>query len=45
MKIGLIDVDGHNFPNLPLMKLSAYHKSIVLNGMNLCLAIIWIKFI
>lgn len=26
MKIGLIDVDGHNFPNLPLMKLSAYHK-------------------
>nr|DAG52304.1 MAG TPA: hypothetical protein [Caudoviricetes sp.] len=20
MKIGLIDVDGHNFPNLPLMK-------------------------
>lgn len=28
MKIGLIDVDGHNFPNLPLMKLSAWHKSI-----------------
>lgn len=28
MKIGLIDVDGHNFPNLALMKLSAYHKSI-----------------
>ena len=28
MKIGIIDVDGHNFPNLPLMKLSAYHKSI-----------------
>ena len=28
MNIGLIDVDGHNFPNLPLMKLSAYHKSI-----------------
>lgn len=26
MKIGLIDVDGHNFPNLPLMKLSAWHK-------------------
>ena len=26
MKIGLIDVDGHNFPNLPLTKLSAYHK-------------------
>ena len=28
MKIALIDVDGHNFPNIPLMKLSAYHKSI-----------------
>lgn len=27
MKIGLIDVDGHNFPNIPLMKISAYHKS------------------
>lgn len=27
MKVGLIDVDGHNFPNLPLMKISAYHKS------------------
>ena len=27
MKVGLIDVDGHNFPNLPLMKLSAWHKS------------------
>jgi hypothetical protein len=26
LKIGLIDVDGHNFPNLPLMKLSAWHK-------------------
>ena len=26
MRVGLIDVDGHNFPNLPLMKLSAYHK-------------------
>lgn len=26
MKIGLIDVDGHNFPSLPLMKLSAWHK-------------------
>lgn len=28
MKIGLIDVDGHNFPNLALMRISAYHKSI-----------------
>lgn len=26
MRIGLIDVDSHNFPSLPLMKLSAYHK-------------------
>lgn len=25
-KIGLVDVDSHNFPNLPLMKLSAWHK-------------------
>lgn len=27
MRIGLIDVDGHNFPNIPLMKLSAWHKA------------------
>ena len=27
MKVGLIDVDGHNYPNLALMKLSAWHKS------------------
>ena len=27
MKIGLIDVDGHNYPNLALMKLSAWHKA------------------
>lgn len=27
MKIGLIAVDTHNFPNLPLMKISAYHKA------------------
>lgn len=27
MKIGLIDVDGHNFPNLALMKIAKYHKS------------------
>lgn len=26
MRIGLIDVDGHNFPNIPLMKISAWHK-------------------
>ena len=27
MKIGLIDVDGHNYPNIPLMKISAWHKA------------------
>ena len=27
MQIGLIDVDGHNFPNLALMRISAYHKA------------------
>ena len=27
MRIGLVDVDGHNFPNLPLMKISAWHKA------------------
>lgn len=26
MNIGLIDVDGHNFPNLALMKLARYHR-------------------
>ena len=26
MRVGLIDVDGHHFPSLPLMKLSAWHK-------------------
>lgn len=26
--IGLIDVDGRNFPNIALMKIAAYHKSI-----------------
>lgn len=26
MKIGLVDVDSHNWPNLCLMKLSSYHK-------------------
>lgn len=28
MKIGLYDVDSKNFPNLPLMKISAYHKNM-----------------
>lgn len=27
MKVGLYDADGHNFPSLPLMKISAYHKA------------------
>lgn len=27
MIIGLVDVDGHNFPNLALMKISAWHKA------------------
>ena len=46
MRIGLIDIDSHNFPNLCLMKLSAYFKrrgdevdllkpADVLNGINL----------
>ncbi|MDD5589407.1 MAG: radical SAM protein [Candidatus Nanoarchaeia archaeon] len=28
LKIGLIDVDGHKFPNLPLMKISTYHRKL-----------------
>lgn len=28
MRIGLIDVDGKNFPNYALMKISAYHKMV-----------------
>lgn len=27
MNIGLYDADGHNYPSLPLMKISAYHKA------------------
>ncbi|WP_290302446.1 hypothetical protein [Muribaculum intestinale] len=27
MNIGLVDVDGHNFPNFALMRISAYHKA------------------
>lgn len=27
MNVGLIDVDSHNYPNLPLMKISAWHKT------------------
>lgn len=28
MKISLVDVDGHNYPNLALCKIAGYHKSI-----------------
>lgn len=28
MNIGLVDVDGHNFPNLAIGKIAAYHRSI-----------------
>ena len=27
MNVGLVDVDGHHYPNLALMKIAAYHKS------------------
>jgi hypothetical protein len=27
MQIGLLDIDGHNFPNLAIMKISAWHKA------------------
>lgn len=27
MRVGLIDVDSHHFPNLALMRISAYHKA------------------
>lgn len=27
LRIGLIDVDGHHYPNIPLMKISAWHKA------------------
>ena len=26
MNIGIVDVDGHNFPNFALMKISAWHE-------------------
>lgn len=26
MRIGLIDVDGHGFPNIALMKVATYHR-------------------
>ena len=27
MKIGLLDIDGHNFPNFALMKIASFHKN------------------
>lgn len=27
MKIGLVDVDGHNFPNIALMKIASWHRA------------------
>lgn len=27
MNIGLVDVDGHNYPNFALMRISAWHKA------------------
>lgn len=27
MRVGLIDLDGHNFPSITLMKISAWHKA------------------
>jgi hypothetical protein len=27
LRIGLVDVDSHNFPSLPLMKLAAHHRT------------------
>lgn len=28
MKIGLLDVDGHNFPNFALFKIEGYYKKV-----------------
>lgn len=25
-KVGIIDVDGHNYPNIALMRLASWHK-------------------
>lgn len=36
MNVGLYNADGHKFPSLPLMKISAYHK---LQGDNVELAV------
>lgn len=51
MKIGLIDMDNISkkrvsFPNLPLMKLSAYHKNtgiVLIGGLRLKNMILFIK--
>lgn len=36
MNIGIVDVDGHNFSNFALMKISAWHK---LQGDNVEIAL------
>ena len=49
MNIGLIDVDSHGFPNLALMKLSAWHKlqgDTVewYNPLTIMIKFIWLKY-
>lgn len=41
MNIGLIDVDSHNYPNLALMKISAWHKA---KGDNVEIASPFLKY-
>lgn len=42
MNIGLYDVDSHNYPNLPLMKISAWHKA---QGARLSVVTAFVSFI
>ena len=49
MKIGLVDVDNHNWTNLALMKISSWHKASVIqsNGqvvLNITTLCIWLSF-
>ncbi len=41
LKVGLLDIDGHNYPNLALMKLSAYYKN---NGASVEWCSTWNKY-
>ncbi len=34
MKVGLIDVDGHNFPNIPLMAITANIRKMIVKIMK-----------